>query len=95
MAVRKSKHLFIFQLKFAFAHGHCAYFFNCWSEAFGVTCVARPEQLVPGTPLLPCAMPKDGQKERGHVCLQARRLPGWVVCVWILFQRMVLIQTRL
>ena len=31
----------------------CAYFFKCCSEAFGVTCVPRPEQLVRSTPLLP------------------------------------------
>ena len=42
-------------------------FFNCWSEAFGVTCVPRPEQLVRSTPLLPCGMPKDARKERWHV----------------------------
>ena len=28
-------------------------FFNCWSEAFGVTCVPRLEQLVRSTPRLP------------------------------------------
>jgi hypothetical protein len=89
MVVRKSKHLFIFQLKFAFPHGHCAYFFNCCSEAFGVTCVARPEQLVPGTPLLPCAMPEDGK--RGSACAQGSR----VGILWGSLQWMVLVQTRL
>lgn len=32
-----------------------------------MTCVPRPEQLVRSTPLLPCGMPKDAGKERGHV----------------------------
>ena len=51
MAVSKSKSpLFNFQLV-CFCLLPCAYFFNCCSEAFGVTCVPRPEQLVRSTPL--------------------------------------------
>lgn len=53
MAVSKSKSpLFNFQLV-CFCLLPCAYFFNCCSEAFGVACVPRPEQLVRSTPLLP------------------------------------------
>ena len=73
--------LLFFQLKFALAHGH-ARLFKCWrvkarkhgevkSVAFGVACVARPEQLVRSTPLLPYAMPKDGK--RGSACALAVR----------------------
>ena len=39
-------------------------FFNCWNEAFGVTCVPRPEQLVRSTPLLPYGMPEDAKDVR-------------------------------
>lgn len=46
--------------------------------AFGVACVTRPEQRVRSTPLLPCAMPKDGK--RGRVCAVAVRWGVFGLC---------------
>ncbi len=61
-------------------------FFNCCSEAFGVACVPRPEQLVRSTPLLPCAMPKDGKGALACALAVWLDLSEWVELVYFFGQ---------
>jgi hypothetical protein len=56
---KQLNHRLFFQLS-CFDQLPCAFFFNCWSEAFGVAYVPRPQTKSACTPLQPCAMPKDG-----------------------------------
>jgi hypothetical protein len=68
----------------------CAFFFTCWSEAFGVAYVPRPQTKSACTPLLPCARLR-WQGLRGG-CIRARASRGrWV----LFFERMVFVQTLL
>lgn len=78
---KQLNHRLFFQLS-CFDQLPCAFFFNCWSEAFGVAYVPRPQTKSACTPFQPCARLR-WQGLRGR-CIRAMALRGR----WVLFQRL-------